>query len=153
MSPDCQNLREALLDRADGRATPEENRTVELHLQGCPACRTLADRLGAGDRAFALGRVEVPAPLLAEMRVDLLRRLDSLPPEDRAAHGWFGWLFGGSVAIPKPFAWAAVVLLLTFWAGRPPAPVPAATRTLPPPPPVLMDGVDRLGLSGSIAQG
>jgi anti-sigma factor RsiW len=141
MNQTCTTLRAALLDRADGRATPDQARAVDEHLATCAACRDLADKLGAAPQLPAL---EVPPALFAEMRADLHARLDdveALPQGD----GWWSWLFRGSFAIPKPFAWAAVAVLVLLWMGRLPA--------QQPPPPVLMEGVDRLGLADGTAQG
>ena len=136
MSDSCTTLREALLDRADGRLTAQ-SAALEAHLSTCGACRALADRLGG---PLALGRVEVPAPVLSEMRADLHRRLDELQPP-----GLLAWLFAGSFSIPKPFAWALAAALLLWTAHVPRARPPA-------PSPILMDGVDRLALSGDSAE-
>lgn len=37
----CIDLESLLCDYVDGTLSPAENATVELHLQGCPACREL----------------------------------------------------------------------------------------------------------------
>jgi anti-sigma factor RsiW len=170
MTDTCTSLREALLDRADGRATPGQLRAVEQHLPVCAACRATAARLGAPDAPFALGDVTVPPALLEEMRDDLHRRLDALPPAPSGGGGlaWLDWRFGGTVAIPKPLAWGALAALLVLWAGigeraggprpaataRPEASAPTARRAPPAPAalPVLRDGVDRLPAIADTAQ-
>ena len=154
MNDTCTSLREALLDRADGRATAEQRATVEAHLAGCAACRELAAKLGTP--LPEVGRVEIPAALMSGMRAELSARLDAMQPRaarerEEAPHGWLSWLFTGSLAVPKPFAWAAVALLIAFWAGR--GVTPTAIHHAPAPTPVLMDGVDRLGASESASEG
>ena len=145
----CIELREALLDWADGRGTPERRDAVEVHLATCARCRGLAESLGALQPLESLARVETPPAMLAEVHAQLNQRLDELEPRPRP--GWLTWLFSGSIAIPKPFAWAAVAAVLLLWAGHVTGPAPAPRAA--PSTPVLMDGVDRLGASESSAEG
>lgn len=157
---ECTDLREALLDWADGRGDTSGRRGVEEHLASCAACRKTAERLGAtlpatGSQGLDLGRVDVPDAVLVEMRAELQRRLDALEPRAAAQNGpgLMGWLFSGSLSVPKPFAWAAVVLAFVVWSSqgqRAVTPVSVPVRALPA---VLMDGVDRLGISDETAQG
>ena len=148
----CKDLRADLLDFADGRATPDAARRVEAHLAGCAACRTTAERLGAPP----VLRVDVPPPVLTEMRADLHDRLDALDPMP----SWLRWLFSGSFTIPKPLAWAAAAALIVLYAGNrpaapiaPPAAPPAAPAAVAPARAILLDRVDRLTLSDGTAQG
>jgi anti-sigma factor RsiW len=71
---DCQQCREVVSAALDGEAAPEERAAADVHLGGCPACRTYA---AGADRVTRLTRVrpaeEVPdvaAAVLSALGVD-----------------------------------------------------------------------------------
>ncbi|WP_075300816.1 MULTISPECIES: zf-HC2 domain-containing protein [unclassified Pseudonocardia] len=71
---DCQLCREVVSAALDGEAAPEERAAADVHLDGCPACRTYA---AGAERVTRLTRVrpaeEVPdiaAAVLSALGVD-----------------------------------------------------------------------------------
>jgi hypothetical protein len=106
---------------------------VEAHLDTCLDCRRLVESLGAPPD---LGTVTPPAYLVERMRLGLHERLD----RQEESSGLFAWLFRGGLTVPKPLAWAMVILLLVLSTDR----LVQAARPERPAPTVLMDGIDHL---------
>lgn len=102
----CDDLATAAY--VDGELDPAEERAIERHLEGCPACRALvADLRTVRAAAFTLDRHEPPADLFARIQGQLSAAPPARPvrmlawPNTRSA--WGTWL-----------AAAAALLLATF---------------------------------------
>jgi anti-sigma factor RsiW len=86
-----------LAECVDGTLSPSEERAVERHLEGCPACRALvADLRTVRAAAFTLDRQQPPADLLARIQARMVNepatggRLLTWP-DTRGAWGvWLG---------------------------------------------------------------
>jgi Putative zinc-finger len=132
----CQELPTATY--VDGELDPLEERAVERHLEGCPACRGLiADLRTLRAAAFTLDRREPPADLFARIQARVraepaqARRLPLAWPNTRAA--WATWLA------------AAAALLITTTLGLAPLLDPGGRRepdpAVQPDPSALVDSV------------
>ena len=108
----CVDLEILLCDYVDGVLSPAEKATVELHLQGCAACRELVDDARA---ALALmekaADVEPPAALVNHILFEL--RNEAKGPELKTKGA--GWLakFLEPVLQPK-FAMGMAMTILSF---------------------------------------
>lgn len=104
---DCSDFEELLSARRDGELTPAEAVALERHLQGCPACRKTAqviDEIGA--LVASLDR----APMPRETEKAILS--DTLGHHATAADAK-GFL-SGYYRVPRPLAWAAVIVFVAL---------------------------------------
>jgi predicted anti-sigma-YlaC factor YlaD len=92
-TPDCTAARDLVSAAADDELTLSERRRLDLHLEGCDACRSYADRLAVLNRSVRLRAVQP--------RAELVGRVMALSGPARLGRG--GWL--------RPaLAWCGVVI-------------------------------------------
>jgi anti-sigma factor RsiW len=110
----------------DGELDSSEERAVERHLEGCPACRGLvADLRTLRAAAFTLDRREAPADMLARIQ----GRLRAEPPARRllawpnTRSAWSTWL-AAAAALLITTAFGLAPLLRTGPASKPDAAPP-----------------------------
>lgn len=100
---------------AMGATDTDETRAVEAHLNGCPACRALANeyRQLGDELLFAAPLAAAPVGLTEDLR----KRLNAAPTAARQRTGRLAWLRKPGFALG---AVALALLLLTnvYWMGR-----------------------------------
>ncbi|MFP4248128.1 MAG: zf-HC2 domain-containing protein [Armatimonadota bacterium] len=125
----CEQCAENLTGLIEGDLSPEDERVMREHIDGCPGCaRALAETRSLVEALRSLPEVDAPA--------DLRERLRSIP--ERAEPATYAWWRRSRTVIASVTAAAAAALLM--WtgvvhyqqeAGQPPAPM-VAERTVPP---------------------
>lgn len=111
---DCRDARDRLASWLDGELAPAEAELLEMHLDACPACRDLAERLSAQAPVLELVR---PAPDRNLEREGWWDRMDAALAEEmarreRADRGRRRVLAVAArrVAVPLPVLGALVLL-------------------------------------------
>lgn len=113
---DCSFSEELLSARRDGELTPDEAAALEKHLLNCPACRKTAQVIDEiGNLVASLERATLPEKtekaILSETR------------QERSASSDIVGLYFRYYRIPRPLAWASVVVMLVLAAGTLAGPV------------------------------
>lgn len=125
----CIHLESLLCDYVDGTLSSAEKATVELHLEGCPACRELvADSqavIGFMEKAAA---IEPPAALVNQILFEARTGKSAPVKKSGAARNWISKLLEPFLQ-PK-FAMGMAMTLLSFsmlarFAGLPVRPLKA----------------------------
>lgn len=113
---DCSTIHHLIDESVHGRLGPEAQAAVAAHLDACPACRTLHDRVSRQRAAVALTAGAIEAP--PELRAALLRSLSRA-----SRQGWLGPALSGALAATLILVAAATLLLPV--GSTPPSPVGA----------------------------
>lgn len=112
---DCSYYEELLSARRDGELTPDEAMTLEKHLRECPVCRKTAQIIDAvGGVVASLEKMPLPGKI-EEAIVSGVRRERAASIENGRQPRYY--------RIPRPVAWAAVVLMLILGIGTLSGPV------------------------------
>lgn len=150
---ECRDFRLMLVPFADGDLSREERSGVEAHLASCVGCRTVRERLGPQP---LIPHVASDPRELSELRAAVLRSVDAScaptpapSPRPGVLERTLGWLFRGSIDIPKPFAWGGLALVFTLGIlDRDLVPAPVIAPATPPASARVIDeGIDVLALS------
>src|SRR5512137_1812131 len=81
----CWKARRTLFGARPGALAPAERGRLQAHLDGCVACRRIADRLGALDRVLQAGPGGQAVDLWPAVRAEIARRAPERPARQRAA--------------------------------------------------------------------
>ena len=109
----CIDLESLLCDYVDGTLSQAEKATVELHLEGCPACRELvADSQAVVGFMEKAADVEPPAALVNQILFEVRTGKSSPVKKSGAARSWISKLLE-PVLQPK-FAMGMAMTLLSF---------------------------------------
>lgn len=109
----CIDLESLLCDYVDGTLSTAEKATVELHLEGCPACRELvADSQAVIGFMETAADVEPPAALVNQILFEARTGKSSPVKKSGAAKNWISKLLE-PVLQPK-FAMGMAMTLLSF---------------------------------------
>ena len=86
MTADCQQAEAWIEGRLDGDLAAADDRRLDAHLAGCPACAARLAAETAVDRQLAaqFGRIEAPPALAAAVR----RRIEVEPTPAPSRAGW-----------------------------------------------------------------
>ena len=89
----CTDLESLLCDYVDGTLSNAEKATVELHLEGCPACRELvADSRAVVSFMEKAADVEPPAALVNQILFEVRTGKSSPVKKSGAARSWISKL-------------------------------------------------------------
>ena len=133
MKVDCEMLGALLSERRTGELSPEEERSLDAHLERCVRCRSEVRALES-----LLEAVELPPLGRAELDALATRRIDERPPRRRPVRA--GWRVP---AVLVAAAAAAVLTLTTRSPGDPSArPMELQTAVAPDAPEDLMPSAE-----------
>ena len=99
----CEQIRQLISALVDQELNERERVTLDEHLAECSECAQYSEQIRELKRLTTEWEASQMPP---EIERSILERAKQKPP------GWLGRLGGDSYRIPRPVAWAAVLLLV-----------------------------------------
>ena len=99
----CEHYRQLISALVDKELNTEERGSLDVHLAECSECAQYAEQIRELDRLTSEWEASAMPP---EIEQSVLANSKTKP------HGWLSRLWSGSYRIPRPVAWAAMLLLV-----------------------------------------